>query len=78
MVEHGLVKYEYQPNSFTQYRHYCECKCGFQCRLGTEAASKSQFDNHLKAHGLDPKFMDVEKPLVPNVPANEWKPFVTS
>lgn len=63
-IQHGLVKYEYQPNSFAQYRYYCECLCGFQCRLGTEQASKSQFDSHLMAHGMDAYFATLKSDAV--------------
>ncbi len=63
MEKHELVKYEYQPNSFEQYRHYVECTCGFQARLGTEEAAKSQFENHATSHGVK---VETKK---------EWQPF---
>lgn len=56
MGEHVLVKYDYQPTSFPPYRYYCECICGFTCRLGTEFASKNQFDHHLLGKGCEPHF----------------------
>jgi len=50
MAVHSLVKYEYQPYSFPEYRHYVECTCGFQSRLSTKEAAQSQFNSHLAAH----------------------------
>lgn len=55
-MEHSLVKYEYQSQSFPAYRHYVECTCGFQTRQSTEEAAKSQFDNHLVNHNEKPYF----------------------
>lgn len=61
LVQHVLVVYKYDANSFEQYRHYCECLCGWQCRLGTEEASKSQFDNHMIQHGKPKYFANLPK-----------------
>jgi hypothetical protein len=60
LIEHGLVVYQVQLNSFEQYRHYCECKCGWQCRLATEEAAKSQFDAHMIQHGKPKHFANIK------------------
>jgi hypothetical protein len=80
LIEHGLVMYEYQPNSYEQYRHYVECKCGFQTRMGTEAAAKSQFDNHLVHHGKEPHYSSQSTApgsdtRVSPVRGEKWSPF---
>ena len=78
-MEHGLVKYEYQVNSYEQYRHYCECKCGWQCRVGTEAAAKSQFDNHLEHHQVKAHFKNLPvKDEVGGSSDPNWKPSFNS
>ncbi len=56
MAEHKLVKAEHQPGNKVGLQYYVECSCGFQGRLGTEQAAKSQFDNHLVYHGSEPFF----------------------
>ena len=70
MAKHELVKYEYQPGSFEQFRHYVECTCGFQARLGTEVAAKSQFENHAASHGVK-----VVKKEETKKSKSEWNPF---
>jgi hypothetical protein len=74
-MEHGLLKYEYQPKNYEQYRYFCECKCGFQTRLATEQAAKSQFDAHLMAHGEKPYFEGLEREKVVNQGKEKWSPF---
>jgi hypothetical protein len=74
-MEHIFVKYEYQPKNYEQYRYFCECKCGFQTRLATEQAAKSQFDAHLMAHGEKPYFDGLEREKVVNQGKEEWSPF---
>jgi hypothetical protein len=75
-ILHSLVKFEYQPNSYEPYRYYCECTCGFACRMGTEAASKSQFDNHLKAHNTEPYFANLATEEVKEEEEKpKWDPF---
>jgi hypothetical protein len=53
---HKLIVLKEVPGNFSQYKYYAECVCGFQCRVGTEAAAKSQFDNHLLANGAEEYF----------------------
>lgn len=75
IVKHSKVKYEYQPNSYESYRHYVECECGFQARVGTEEAAKSQLDSHLVSNGLKPHFKEsVDKKEVKKEETG-WKPF---
>lgn len=69
--------YKFLDGNLPQFKHYAECACGFQTRQGTEAAAKSQLDNHRTAHGFETFF---EK-LAPTVagekqetPKAEWKP----
>lgn len=56
MKVHGLVKLEEQIGNFPQFRWFVECKCGFQARVGTQEAARSQFNNHLVYHGNEPHF----------------------
>jgi len=55
-MEHKLVKTEFQQQNKVGLQYYVECSCGFQGRLGTEQAAKSQYDNHLIYHGKEPYF----------------------
>jgi hypothetical protein len=71
---HALLKYEYQPGSFVPYRHFVACTCGFQARLETEEAAKSQFDNHLTAHGAKPYFASLSENKQPVEAVSTWKP----
>jgi hypothetical protein len=73
---HVLVTYKYQPTSYPQYRFYCECSCGFQCRLATKEASQSQFDNHLRAHGQT-EYFSRQTPAALNI-SEETKPIAWS
>jgi len=59
MKVHKLNKFEEQPGNLPQYRWYVECSCGFQARLATEQAAKSQYDNHLMYHGVTPYFSNL-------------------
>lgn len=72
--QHSLVKYEYQSTSFPPFRYYCECSCGFTCRMGTEFASKDQFDHHLLSKGCKPHFATQEADGVKGEDVKEWKP----
>ena len=83
---HGYKKFELQPKSFPAYRYFAECLCGFQCRTSTEAATKSQLDNHLLAHGVPAYFSGAsptltaleptiaKKPITPATTSG-WSPF---
>jgi len=73
-VVHGLAKIEEQTQNFSQYRWYVECVCGFQSRLGTESAVKSQFDNHLKQHGCEPYFSNLVEPVEEQTKVSDTKP----
>jgi len=55
-MEHKLVKTEFQSGNRVGLQYYVECSCGFQGRLGTEQAAKSQYDTHLMYHGCEPYF----------------------
>jgi 6-phosphogluconolactonase/glucosamine-6-phosphate isomerase/deaminase len=71
-MTHSLVKYEYQPASYVQYRHYVECTCGFQGRVGTKEAAESLFDSHLLGKGQKVHFAS----LPPASKTEEtWNPF---
>jgi hypothetical protein len=60
---HKLVKTEFQQGNRLGLQYYVECSCGFQGRLGTEQAAKSQFDNHLINHGNEPYFSKMVEPV---------------
>lgn len=83
MKEHKLVKIEYQSGNREGLQHYVECSCGFQARVGTEQAAKSQFDSHLMYHGKEAYFSkladvvedkkpEATKPLTPA--GSGWQP----
>jgi hypothetical protein len=75
--EHKLVKSEFQSGNRLGLQYYVECSCGFQGRLGTEQAAKSQFDNHLVYHGNEPYFSKLASPVEETeqkTPKTEWKP----
>lgn len=87
-IEHKLVKSEFQSGNRKDLQYYVECSCGFQGRMGTEQASKDQFDNHLKYHNEESYFskmvgeVEETKPednksqgIRPLTPASsDWKP----
>jgi hypothetical protein len=77
--EHKLVKQEFQSGNRLGLQHYVECSCGFQGRLGTEQAAKSQFDNHLVYHGCGPYFSKLvlpEEESKQETSKTEWIPTV--
>lgn len=83
---HKLVKIEEQTQNRQGLQWYIECSCGFQARVGTEQAAKSQYDNHLMYHGCEAYFSKlvdgveekesetttVQAPLTPE--GSGWKP----
>lgn len=83
MKEHKLVKIEEQTGNRVGLQHYVECSCGFQARVGTEQAAKSQYDSHLVYNGSEPYFSNLAttvedkkpeatKPLTPA--SSGWTP----
>ena len=75
--EHKLVKSEFQSGNRPGLQYYVECSCGFQGRMGTEQAAKSQFDNHLVYHGNEPYFSKLAPPVEESkqeTSKTEWKP----